>query len=231
MEKARDTRLFTVGASIDMAAFNKVRDTRPILRKTYAHPYYLAFGAILVGLAFTQAIVNIWPHLPEEEPSGNRLADVKTVRAVASAHAMDFRLGILADRNDQRAGRLLEISTTSEIGTYPAACRSGSWDLRIRRIAQGFKWPTCSATKFDCSYRTFSMEAEATLPNGPVRYHVWSSRTAQTRSTSFTSMRGGYIRGQLVESQRRGDVRSVIDNMADNWSLAAWLAAREASAQ
>jgi hypothetical protein len=230
LERASAAPLFTVGASIDMAAFNKVRDEQPILGKTYAHPYYLAFGALLVGLAFTQATVNIWHHLPEQGPSGDFLADVRTVRAAASTHAMDFRLGILADRNDQRAGRLVEIFNYFRDRHEPRRL-----PLRELVFADSMESPGIQvADLVGYEIRLFLLDflyggrGDATKwpsglhrmiePDRPNAVHIVHFDEERLRSTADSFV-----------AQRRGDVRSIVESMTEDWSLAAWLSGRAAS--
>ena len=225
LDMASEVPMFTVGASIDMSAFNKIRDERPVLRKTYAHPYYLAFGAILVGLAMTQMTVNIWPFLPDEGPSGDVLADVQTVMATTESHAMDYRLAIRADRNDQRAGRLLEIfnyfrdrrmprrlplkelvfADSMESAGVQLADMVG-YEIRLL-LLDSLYGGRVDATKWPCGLHRL---IESDRPNAVQIVHLDEERLRST-ADSF-------------EAQSRGDMSSVVESLAENWSLTAWLA-------
>jgi hypothetical protein len=100
--------LVSLGVAIDVDAFKTLQSERRILRQGYNHPHYLAFGALLQVLFIMQAGINIHPHFPAEPPE-DALAGVRLVHALAQEHGSDFKIGLVVDRNEQRAHQVLEI--------------------------------------------------------------------------------------------------------------------------
>jgi len=223
-------KVLAIGIAVDLEAFKKVRAARPVLRKTYAHPYYLAFGAILTGLALTQGLLNVFPHLPDAT-LGDFAEAVEVARAAAKEHGRDFRLGIIADRNDQRRGRLIEVFNYFK-DRPPRGCPLGGLDFGDSEEFPGIQAADLVGYEVrlflcDTVFGTGRRDAEKwpsalprlIEPDRPWGVHVLYLDEERLNATADS-----------FEAQWRGDPSSLFAARQVDWSLAAWLGATRSHA-